>query len=76
MRLAEVYHCIFPSGEKCRATFYVSSQEVVYSIRWLNVENAYGALQKEADLWIESCVRQFLTKYPECESLTFRQDRK
>jgi hypothetical protein len=74
MRLVEVYHCIFPAGEQCRATFRVSPNEVVYSIRWLNLERTYGSLQKEADQWIEGCVRQFLSEHPECESLTFRQD--
>jgi hypothetical protein len=75
-RLVETDHCMFPSGEQCRATFHVTPKEVVYAIRWMNLENAYGSLQKEADQWIEGCVRKFLAEHPECESLAFRQDRK
>jgi hypothetical protein len=75
MRLVETYHCMFPTGEQCRATFHVSAQEVVFAIRWINIDEPYSSLQKEADQWIESCVRKFIAEHPECESLTFRQDR-
>jgi hypothetical protein len=75
MRLVEVYHCILSSGEQCRATFYTSPREVVYSIRWLNLKRTYRSLEKEADQWIESCVTKFLAEHPECRSLTFRRDR-
>jgi len=74
-RLVETYHCIFPTGEQCRATFHVSAKEVVFAIRWINIDKAYDSLQKEADLWIEGCVQQFLKEHPECKSLIFRQDR-
>jgi hypothetical protein len=76
MRSSEEYHCIFASGEQCRATFRVESNEVVYRIRWINVERVYGTLEKEADVWIESCIRQFLQEHPECESLPFRHERR
>jgi len=74
-RLVETYHCMFPSGEQCRATFHVAPHEVIYAIRWIDIDKAYDSLQKEADLWIEGCVRQFLKDHPECEALPFRQDR-
>jgi hypothetical protein len=76
MRFSEVYHCVFPSGEQCRATFRVASSEVTYSVRWINIERPYGTLEMEADLWIESCIGQLIKDHPGCESLPFRHERR
>jgi len=31
-RLVETYHCMFPTGEQCRATFHRTPKEVIYAI--------------------------------------------
>jgi len=74
-RLVETYHCMFPSGEQCRATFHVSAKEVIFAIRWINIERPYDSLQREADQWIESCVTKFIAEHPECAGFKYRQDR-